>query len=70
MNTISRQTLLVAGLAWLAALASGVSAEPANQSAKPIPVSELGAKAGAQYNGDGLSVSPTPDGARLRCMFL
>jgi hypothetical protein len=25
----------------------------------------LGAKAGAQYQGDGLSVTPTPEGARL-----
>ena len=32
-------------------------------------MSELGAKAGAQYQGDGLSVAPTPEGARLRCVF-
>src|SRR5437899_1672950 len=36
---------------------------------KSIPWSQLGAKAGADYKGDGLSVSPTANGARLRCAF-
>lgn len=40
----------------------------ANQSA-PIPMDQLGAVAGKQYQGDGLSVSATPEGARLRCAF-
>src|SRR5437867_3176974 len=31
--------------------------------------SQLGAKAGANYQGDGLAVSPTAAGARLRCVF-
>ncbi|MCX6913644.1 MAG: hypothetical protein NT167_11450, partial [Verrucomicrobia bacterium] len=36
----------------------------------PIAWSELGAKATAQYSGDGLSVAVTPSGAvRLRCAF-
>ncbi len=35
----------------------------------PIPVDQLGAVAGKQYHGDGLSVAATPDGARLRCEF-
>jgi hypothetical protein len=34
-----------------------------------IPWSHLGAKAGADYQGDGLAVSPTAGGARLRCVF-
>src|SRR5438034_11576481 len=34
-----------------------------------IPSSQLGAKAGADYKGDGLAVIPTADGARLRCVF-
>src|SRR6266700_6023841 len=34
-----------------------------------LPWSQLGAKAGADYHGDGLGVSPTADGARLRCVF-
>jgi hypothetical protein len=31
--------------------------------------SEVGAKAGADYKGDGLAILPTADGARLRCVF-
>ncbi len=46
-----------------------VCVESAKQPAEPILASELGDKAGAQYHGDGLSVSPTPEGARLRCVF-
>src|SRR6266566_9793558 len=34
-----------------------------------IPWSQIGAKAGADYQGDGLAVSPAADGARLRCAF-
>lgn len=34
-----------------------------------IPWSQLGAKAGADYKGDGLAVIPTAEGARLRCVF-
>ena len=30
---------------------------------------EIGAKAGADYHGDGLSVTPAGQGARLRCVF-
>ena len=40
----------------------------ANQSA-PIPMDQLGAVAGKQYQGDGLSVIATTDGASLRCAF-
>src|SRR5437667_5899462 len=34
-----------------------------------LPWSQIGAKAGADYQGDGLAVSPTAEGARLRCVF-
>jgi len=34
-----------------------------------IPWSDLGAQAGAQYLGDGLSITATEDGAWLRCVF-
>jgi hypothetical protein len=34
-----------------------------------IPWSEIGAKAGADYKGDGLVVTPTESGARLHCVF-
>ncbi len=46
---------------------SGTTRPPTNA---PIAWSELGAKATAQYSGDGLSVAVTPSGAvRLRCAF-
>ena len=35
----------------------------------PIPFSEIGARATADYQGDGLAVRPTAEGARLRCVF-
>jgi hypothetical protein len=34
-----------------------------------VPFSEIGAKATADYQGDALEVTATPDGARLRCGF-
>ena len=34
-----------------------------------IPRSQIGLRAGADYRGDGLAVVPTPEGARLRCVF-
>src|SRR5206468_2565522 len=34
-----------------------------------ISWSQIGAKAGAEYQGDGLAVGPTDGGARLRCVF-
>jgi len=39
------------------------------QTKAPTPFAELAAKAGAQYQGNGLSVLPAPEGARLRCVF-
>src|SRR3989442_15813749 len=33
------------------------------------PMSQIAAKAGADYQGDGLAVTPTGEGARLRCVF-
>ena len=44
------------------------ASHPAHKS-EPIPLAQLGAVAGRQYQGDGLSVTATPDGARLRCVF-
>ena len=35
----------------------------------PIPFSEIGARATADYQGGGLAVRPTAEGARLRCVF-
>ena len=39
------------------------------KTAGAIPWSQIGAKAGADYQGDGLAVTPTEHGARLRCVF-
>src|SRR5437667_4530755 len=47
--------------------ASGDTA-PAKTS-QAIPWSQIGAKAGADYQGDRLAVIPTAEGARLRCVF-
>src|SRR5437773_9149924 len=49
--------------------APNLSGQTRIQSSEPRPVAQLGAKAGAQYHGDGLSVLATPQGARLRCVF-
>ena len=46
-----------------------LGASPAGKQTEPIPMDQLGAAAGKQYQGDGLSVTATPAGARLRCVF-
>src|SRR5437899_3994256 len=47
----------------------GTPASKPAKTAEAIPWSQIGAKAGADYKGDGLAVIPTADGARLRCVF-
>ncbi len=69
MKPIRSLRFLVVSVLWLTVMAVAANAESAGQSSALIPLSELGAKAGAQYQGDGLSVVPTPEGARLRCVF-
>jgi hypothetical protein len=45
-------------------------AEPAPaKTSQAIPWSQIGGKAGAGYQADGLAVVPTVAGARLRCVF-
>src|SRR6266702_3842833 len=56
------------GLSFGLAAAAGDSAATA-PAKPPVPWSQIGAKAGADYQGDGLAVSPTAGGARLRCVF-
>ena len=46
---------------------TGLETEPKASAA--IPWSEIGAKAGADYSGDGLAISQTEQGAWLRCVF-
>ena len=69
-RVIFTSVLLLLG-ATAIAVASPRSAEAARKVADggAIPWSDLGAKAGAEYRGDGLLVSATESGARLRCAF-
>lgn len=45
---------------------SNLTADKAHEA---IPWSQIGAKAGADYKGDGLAVTASSEGARLRCVF-
>src|SRR5881409_668780 len=58
------------GISWSSTLTATAadSADPAPAKTS-IPWSQIGAKAGTDYQGDGLAVSPTAGGARLRCVF-
>ena len=69
MKHIASVTCLVVGIVGLAITAPSAFAEASQQSSAPIPMDQLGAVAGKQYQGDGLSVIATPDGASLRCAF-
>ena len=73
MKGIICNRLNLAVAVWLAALSAGAQSprdnSPAANPSAPIPMDQLGAVAGKQYQGDGLSVAATPDGARLRCAF-
>src|SRR5262249_46189694 len=63
-------TILVAATQLHAASAPiPTRARGGSASQKAIPWSEVGAAAGAQYSGDGLKLTPTEQGARLRCAF-
>jgi hypothetical protein len=46
-----------------------ISSRPDSKSAQAIPWSEVGTRAGAQYQGDGLAIFPFEHGAILRCVF-
>jgi hypothetical protein len=49
--------------------APGVPAQPVGQTNAPIPWDQIGVKAGADYHGGGLAVTPATDSARLHCVF-
>ena len=57
------------GVGWSLSLAPAADSADAAPARTSIPWSQLGAKAGADYQGDGLAVRPTAEGARLRCVF-
>lgn len=79
MKPQSKSPSTIRSGAWLILLTSLAFAttSPANQSVplaqgkatEAIPWDQIGAKAGADYQGDGLMVQPTETGARLRCVF-
>src|ERR1019366_10709037 len=58
---------LLAGL--LAVRVTQAAGLAATNTPAAIPWNQIGAKAGADYNGDGLDVTPTDSGARLHCVF-
>ena len=57
------------GLRSTAGDACGTGTGPAAKQASAIPWDQIGVKAGADYQGDGLTVTPTAEGARLHCVF-
>jgi hypothetical protein len=59
---------LFIGLALMAGVHEAAGLAATNTPAA-IPWNEIGAKAGANYHGDGLAVTPTGSGARLHCVF-
>ena len=61
-------TLCLMALA-LAALALGATPVRAEEQAKAIPFDQLGAEAQKQYAGDGIGITPTAGGARLRAIM-
>ena len=56
------------GLALLAGVHEAAGLAATNTPAA-IPWNQIGAKAGANYQGDGLAVTPNGEGARLHCVF-
>jgi hypothetical protein len=50
-------------------LVNGFAVSSLASSPPPIPINQLGAVAGKQYQGDGLSVRAAATGAELRCAF-
>lgn len=60
-------TLALTSASFQRSLAESPSPSPTNPN--PIPMDQIGAVAGKQYSGDGLSVLATKDGAVLRCVF-
>ncbi|MEK7674551.1 MAG: immunoglobulin-like domain-containing protein [Verrucomicrobiota bacterium] len=65
---VIRAFLLILMLVTPAAQISA-SGQSVAQPSDSTPWSEIGAKAVAQYNGNGLSISPVARGALLRCVF-
>ncbi len=73
LTLVSLFALLCTSAATAAASAANLPANAAaaapDTPAQAIPWDQIGAKAGADYQGDGLRVAPTAQGARLHCVF-
>ena len=67
VNDIIRPTAFI--LLALAVLDSNYAAIAQTKKTEAIPWNQIGAKAGADYKGEGLTVTPTESGARLHCVF-
>ena len=68
MSASSRRQIRGVPSACVAVLALALTGV-AHAENSPIAFSEIGAKATADYQGDALGITATPDGARLRCGF-
>ncbi len=68
-KTIAAKTVLLACFIGLASLSTHAQPQASGQPQSPIPMDQLGAVAGKQYQGDGLAICTTPNGARLHCVF-
>ena len=69
----TRALLCAVGLQFVMATAAQTADAPNPQipakTTPAIPWDQIGAKAGADYHGDGLCVAATAEGARLHCVF-
>lgn len=73
MKTKLLRGFTVASIGWLAVVSASAQPPPEASSAlhqsEVIPIEQLGVVASKQYQGDGLSVTATSDGAQLCCAF-
>jgi hypothetical protein len=72
LNLIQTWILIAGALPIVSSSSLAATAEDSTDAAPPkacIPWSQVGARAGADYQGDGLAILPTVEGARLRCVF-
>ena len=66
---LARAVVVMALLAGAVSGRAQTSATPTAQPAATIPFDRLGAEAQKQYSGDGISITPMAEGARLRAVF-
>ena len=57
------------GLPFIVATAAPAANAATTNAPSAIPWNQIGARAGADYQGDGLAVTPNESGARLHCVF-